>query len=100
MTRATRALLLLCSATGALGCKTNSATAPTDPELVSLDVEGNHALKKKTIVEKLGTAATSWIPFSDKHYLDLAVLESDKKRIKRVYEDHGEAPQGHVRAAR
>jgi translocation and assembly module TamA len=75
---------------GLWGCGgSDNPLSDTEPELISLKIEGNHALSSRAITGKLATTATSWIPFSTKQYLDLAVLESDRKRIERLYQAHG-----------
>jgi translocation and assembly module TamA len=82
--RAPGALLLL------LACACAAAKPPPgEPELKAIHLEGNHALSNSDIKDKIATSEDSWIPFSDAKYLDRAVLQSDTKRIARLYQARG-----------
>jgi translocation and assembly module TamA len=50
---------------------------------------GNQSAKPKDIKKRIALSETSWIPWAPKRYLDSAVLESDKRRIRAYYRAHG-----------
>lgn len=78
----------------AAACATASPP-PGEPELKDLSVAGNHALSDNDVTDKIATTADSWIPFTEAKYLDRAVLQTDLKRIQRLYEANGYF-DGHV----
>jgi translocation and assembly module TamA len=84
----TRTALALLAALLAAGC---ASARPTDrgPEIDSLAIKGNEAIGEGTIRARILTAETSWVPFTEKRYLDEAVLETDLRRIVRLYQAHG-----------
>ena len=82
--RATGAVLLLLASACAA-----AKPPPGEPELKAIHLQGNHALSDSEIKGKIATSEDSWIPFTDAKYLDRAVLQSDTKRIERLYQAHG-----------
>lgn len=63
-----------------------------DPDLLtvnSLRLEGTQQLSPREIRKKLVLREKGMNPFSKKSYFDGSVLESDKKRIIRIYEENG-----------
>ncbi|MBS2029883.1 MAG: BamA/TamA family outer membrane protein [Deltaproteobacteria bacterium] len=62
---------------------------PGQPELKHLDFTGNLALSNSAIAGRVATQADSWVPFSDARYLDRSVLQTDLRRIERLYQAHG-----------
>jgi len=74
---------LLCACAGTI------KPTPERPELRNLTIEGNHALSDGDIEGKIATTEDSWLPFTDARLLDRAVLQTDLKRIVRLYEAHG-----------
>ncbi len=83
------ALALLAWLAFAAGCASAPVARPDGPEIDALTFKGNRALSDNRIRAKILTAETSWLPFSEKHYLDEGVLELDLRRILRLYEAHG-----------
>jgi len=84
--QASLALLLSCAA---LGCATTPPPAPDALELRHLHIEGNDELSDKAIEERILTEGESWVPFSSPRYYDELVLETDLRRIVRLYEAEG-----------
>src|SRR5215831_6874483 len=52
-------------------------------------IEGNHALSRGSIRDKLATQVTGWWPFARKKWFDQAAFDLDLRRIPAVYADHG-----------
>ncbi|MBI5549767.1 MAG: BamA/TamA family outer membrane protein [Deltaproteobacteria bacterium] len=72
-----------------VGCATATPPAPGTPGLRDLEIEGNRSVPDKTIEARIVTSGTSWLPFTQKRYYDEAVLETDLKRILRLYQAQG-----------
>ncbi|MFN7132099.1 MAG: autotransporter assembly complex protein TamA [Myxococcales bacterium] len=74
----------------AVGCAT---VRPADeeqlPVVTRLEITGNEALSDQEIASRIRTAATSWVPLSEEQRLDEAILETDLKRIVRLYQARG-----------
>ena len=83
-----RPALILLALAGLVGCA-QAPPVPGQPELAHLRIEGNRALGDSAIEGKIATTADSWIPLSDKKFLDAAVLRTDTIRIARLYQAHG-----------
>ncbi|MGC4123171.1 MAG: BamA/TamA family outer membrane protein [Myxococcales bacterium] len=83
------ALLALLLAWAALGCATTPRPSPDAPEVRHLTVEGESAVTAKEIQARIVTEGRSWVPFAPKRYYDEAVLETDLKRVLRLYQAEG-----------
>jgi translocation and assembly module TamA len=62
---------------------------PGQAELRKLRFTGNKALSDGQLADKIATTANSWNPLADKRYLDPAVLQTDLRRLERLYQAHG-----------
>ena len=81
--------ILLCLTAFVLEACSHAAPPQGQPELKDLSFTGNHALSSNALSGRIATQADSWIPFTDTRYLDRAVLQTDLKRIERLYQAHG-----------
>ncbi len=83
-------IAVLCVALGT-GCATTSASPPQPgaPKLRHFTIEGARAVSADEIRSKISTSATPSIPFSAPHYFDPSILDSDLKRILRLYQARG-----------
>lgn len=90
MDRPLSRLAVLCVALGA-GCATTPASPPQPgaPKLRHLTIEGAKAVPAGEIRSRISTSATPSIPFSSPHYFDPSILDSDLKRILRLYQARG-----------
>ncbi|HCF56624.1 MAG TPA: hypothetical protein DFS52_01340 [Myxococcales bacterium] len=59
------------------------------PLVDSLEIRGNQAIPAGEIRARILTSGTSWVPFSERHYLDESVFETDLRRIVRLYQARG-----------
>lgn len=74
----------------ALGACAHAPPEPDRKRLLSIELKGTSALDESDVRERLATAATPWWkPLTPPAWLDEAVLESDLRRIVRIYETHG-----------
>ncbi|HEY3451811.1 MAG TPA: BamA/TamA family outer membrane protein [Myxococcales bacterium] len=89
MTVRGHAALALLLAWAALGCATIPPPTPDAPELRRLTIQGGPAVPAKTIEARIVSEGRSWVPFAAKRYYDEAVLETDLKRILRLYQAEG-----------
>lgn len=83
-------IAVLCVALGA-GCATTSASPPQPgaPKLRHLTIEGTRAVPTGEIRSRISTSATPSIPFSAPRYFDPSILDSDLKRVLRLYQARG-----------
>ena len=58
-------------------------------EVVSFEIEGVAAFDESTLKSVLGTQASGWIPWGEKHYFDRETFEADLKRLEAFYVDRG-----------
>jgi translocation and assembly module TamA len=72
-----------------LGCATAQPVVPGAPLIRHLEIEGAHAVPASLIRARILTSGTSRLPFTDRHYFDESALDSDLKRILRLYQSKG-----------
>lgn len=73
------------------GCATAPPTPPPpdSPELRDLDIEGARAVSAGLIRSRIATSGRSKLPYSAKRYFDSSILDTDLKRILRLYQARG-----------
>lgn len=71
----------------AAGCAAEKANGR--PWIHDVELDGVKHVSKKDLASKIQVEGKSWVPLSQKHYLDPFEVDADRKRIEAYYAAHG-----------